>query len=162
MRRELVRRAAGLMLLAGAAGCSAPGSSQPPAAAVQPTAQPPGSPDADAPKFVTYQDYREAALQMSIPADLPAAAAFRQSLRRSCRTTPSGPAELRPGQLAPAEAAAEPTGTLQPRAVETSLRVGLGCPRRMSDWLVVRQIGDDTPSSPADAGPPGAPDESRP
>jgi hypothetical protein len=64
MRRSLVARGIlGLAVLVGAGGCAGPGSSGPAAA---PTSQPSANPnDGDAPQFVAYRDFRDAAAQMS-------------------------------------------------------------------------------------------------
>jgi len=155
MRREFIAMAVGLTALVGLSGCGHPALSGSSAqAAVTPSATPDTtSDDPYAFKDVPYQDYRQAAEQLSIPYGLLVpSAGFTEALSTLCRSTPADFTRMVTEQRSKAGTNSDGASTLQSMADEVQLRLSLSCPQRMTDWAAARADdqnnadADDTPS----------------
>jgi hypothetical protein len=163
MRREFIAVAVGITALAGLSGCGHPPLS---GASAQAAVSPSAAPDATAMdpyafKDVPYQDYRQAAEQLSIPFGLLVPpAGFTEALSTLCRSTPDDFTKLVNDQRSRAGSDSDGASTLQSLADEVQLRLSLSCPQRMTDWAASRaddQANSDdvvdtaspTPSSPS-------------
>jgi|GEM_PF-4197086 len=154
MLREFAIAGAGTALVVGLSGCGGNAlTGRPAAAAVAPaSAAPAASTDPYAPKLVAYHEYRDAAMQMSIRANLLSPmASFRAGLDKLCHTPPDGFAQLRRSQRLLSRADPDPTSALQSRTDETALRVDMACPQRMADWTTAREAVDQNADAGSDA-----------
>jgi hypothetical protein len=101
-----------------------------------PTPTPTPSADPYAFAHVPYPAYSEAARQTGIRPDIVKREyGFSAGIAALCKSTPADLTKLL-GELKTAAAAdEEPSHTLQAMIDEVSLRLGLSCPQRMSDWI---------------------------
>lgn len=128
--------AAAVALSAALAGCG--GSKGDPGGVTQ-SATPTPSADPYAFSYVPYPSYSEAARQTGILPDVvQRELGFHAGIAKLCRST-SGDLTMLLDELRTASARKdEPVGTLRAMIDEVSLRMGLACPKRMSDWIGAR------------------------
>jgi hypothetical protein len=158
--------AVGLTALAGLSGCGHPPLS---GASAQAAVSPSAAPDATAMdpyafKEVPYQDYREAAEQLSIPFGLLVPpTGFTEALSTLCRSTPDDFTKLVNEQRGRAGSDSDGASILQSLADEVQLRLSLSCPQRMTDWATSRaddQANDEVMDTASPSPSSSSPDES--
>lgn len=132
---------AGLAVLLGLAACGGSKDAAVPAPPPAPVAEQ-ATADPFAWKDVRYQDYRAAALQVPLGAELLIAPdALTQSLDTLCHTDSAGFVQLLLDHESKAREASQ-NDLDKHLAEEVSLRLGLSCPQRMGDWMAARQGAD--------------------
>jgi hypothetical protein len=161
--------AAAVMLSAALAGCGGGKGNGPGGGAnVTQSATPTPSTDPYGFTYVPYGDYAEAARQTGILPDVVKPEyGFHAGIAALCRRTPEDLTKLL-DELRSASARKEAPGyALRGMVDEVSLRLGLACPRRMSDWIAAGGGGaepteepdpTETPQPSASDEPTGSPD----
>lgn len=130
--------AAAVVLSAALAGCGGGKSGQEGAGVTQ-SATPTPSADPYASSYVPYPAYAEAARQTGILPDVvQRELGFHDGIKALCRSKPEDFTKLLAEMRSTAATKDEPVATLRAMLDEVSLRLGLACPRRMSDWIAAR------------------------
>lgn len=125
--------AAAVALSAALAGC---GGSKDGTAANAPTATPTASIDPFAFEYVPYPTYKEAARQTGLRPDVVKGEyGFQAGIATLCRSLPADYTNLLDEIRKEASTKDEPGNTQQAMIDEVSLRLGLACSKRMSDWI---------------------------
>lgn len=126
--------AAAVALSAALTGCG--GASKDGPGASTPTPSATASADPFAFEYVPYPTYKEAARQTGLRPDVvKSELGFQTGIATLCRSLPADFTNLLDELRKDSSAKDEPGYTLQAMIDEVSLRLGLACKKRMSDWI---------------------------